>query len=278
MNEKKPSVLFVCVHNAGRSQMAAGWLRELAGDWIEVRSAGSMPAEQINPIAVEAMAEVGIDIAAEQPKVLTTEAVQDSDVVITMGCGDACPFYPGKRYEDWKLDDPAGKGIEAVRPIRDEIRTRIEKLVDELLGPVDERVPSVLFVCVKNGGKSQMAAALMRQVAGGSVDVHSAGTAPGTAINALSAASVAEVGASMAGERPKPIDPDLLRAVNRVVVIGDEAVVEPVPGMTGTIETWTLDEPSARGIEGEERMRLVRDELAERVRRLAADLAVPSAV
>jgi protein-tyrosine-phosphatase len=278
MNEKKPSVLFVCVHNAGRSQMAAGWLRELAGDRIEVRSAGSMPAEQINPIAVEAMAEVGIDIAAEQPKVLTTEAVQDSDVVITMGCGDACPFYPGKRYEDWKLDDPAGKGIEAVRPIRDEIRTRIEKLVDELLGPVDERVPSVLFVCVKNGGKSQMAAALMRQVAGGSVDVHSAGTAPGTAINALSAASVAEVGASMAGERPKPIDPDLLRAVNRVVVIGDEAVVEPVPGMTGTIETWTLDEPSARGIEGEERMRLVRDELAERVRRLAADLAVPSAV
>ena len=128
-----PAVLFVCVHNAGRSQMAAGFLREIAGDRIEVRSAGSLPADQINPVAVAAMAELGIDIAAEQPKVLTTEAVQDSDVVITMGCGDACPFFPGKRYEDWALDDPAGQGIEAVRPIRDEIRRRIQELVGELL-------------------------------------------------------------------------------------------------------------------------------------------------
>lgn len=128
-----PSVLFVCVHNAGRSQMAAGFLRDIAGDRIEVRSAGSMPADQINPIAVEAMGELGIDITAEQPNVLTSEAVQASDVVITMGCGDACPFFPGKRYEDWKLDDPAGQGIDAVRPIRDEIRSRIEKLVAELL-------------------------------------------------------------------------------------------------------------------------------------------------
>ena len=128
----KPSVLFVCVHNAGRSQMAAGFLRDIAGDRIDVRSAGSMPADQINPIAVDAMAEVGIDITAEQPKVLTTEAVQASDVVITMGCGDACPIFPGKRYEDWKLDDPAGQGIESVRPIRDEIRGRIEQLVKEL--------------------------------------------------------------------------------------------------------------------------------------------------
>jgi len=129
----KPSVLFVCVHNAGRSQMAAGFLRDIAGDRIEVRSAGSMPADQINPIAVEAMGELGIDITTEQPKILTTEAVQASDVVITMGCGDACPFFPGKRYEDWKLDDPAGQSIDAVRPIRDEIRARIEKLVDELI-------------------------------------------------------------------------------------------------------------------------------------------------
>ncbi|AZS46362.1 MULTISPECIES: arsenate reductase ArsC [Microbacterium] len=128
-----PSVLFVCVHNAGRSQMAAGFLRDIAGDRIEVRSAGSMPADQINPTAVEAMQELGIDITAEQPKVLTTEAVQASDVVITMGCGDACPFFPGKRYEDWKLDDPAGQGIDAVRPIRDDIRARIEQLVSELL-------------------------------------------------------------------------------------------------------------------------------------------------
>ncbi|UPL14820.1 arsenate reductase ArsC [Microbacterium galbinum] len=129
----KPSVLFVCVHNAGRSQMAAGFLREIAGDRIEVRSAGSMPADAINPVAVEAMNELGIDITAEQPKVLTTEAVQASDVVITMGCGDACPFFPGKRYEDWTLDDPAGQGIDAVRPIRDEIRARIETLVSELV-------------------------------------------------------------------------------------------------------------------------------------------------
>ncbi|WP_125100225.1 arsenate reductase ArsC [Leucobacter chromiireducens] len=130
---QKPSVLFVCVHNAGRSQMAAGYLRHLAGDRVEVRSAGSMPADQINPVAVEAMREEGIDITAEQPKVLTTEAVQDSDVVITMGCGDACPFFPGKRYEDWKLDDPAGQGIDAVRPIRDDIKARIETLLAELL-------------------------------------------------------------------------------------------------------------------------------------------------
>ena len=128
-----PSVLFVCVHNAGRSQMAAGLLAELAGDRIEVRSAGTQPAEQINPVAVEAMAEVGIDIAAEQPKILTAEAVQDSDVVITMGCGDACPFFPGKRYEDWKLEDPAGQGIESVRPIRDDIKARVETLLAELL-------------------------------------------------------------------------------------------------------------------------------------------------
>ncbi|MFC5828648.1 arsenate reductase ArsC [Nonomuraea insulae] len=130
----RPSVLFVCVHNAGRSQMAAGWLSHLAGDRIEVRSAGSAPAGQVNPVAVEAMREVGIDITAEQPKILTVDAVEASDVVVTMGCGDACPIFPGKRYEDWKLDDPAGQGIEAVRVIRDQIRTRIDKLIGELTG------------------------------------------------------------------------------------------------------------------------------------------------
>ncbi|HWK92926.1 MAG TPA: arsenate reductase ArsC [Luteimicrobium sp.] len=127
-----PSALFVCVHNAGRSQMAAGYLRALSGGAVEVRSAGSMPAEQVNPVAVEAMLEEGIDIRAERPKVLTTEAVQASDVVITMGCGDACPIFPGKRYEDWDLDDPAGQGIDAVRPIRDEIRARVLVLLGEL--------------------------------------------------------------------------------------------------------------------------------------------------
>ena len=129
MTTSKPSVLFVCVHNAGRSQMAAGYVHHLAGDRIDVRSAGSAPADQINPVAVAAMAEEGIDITGELPKILTTAAVQASDVVITMGCGDTCPYYPGKRYEDWVLDDPAGQGIDAVRPIRDEIRRRIEQLI-----------------------------------------------------------------------------------------------------------------------------------------------------
>jgi arsenate reductase len=129
---QKPSVLFVCVHNAGRSQMAAAFLTSLSEGAIEVRSAGSQPAEKINPAAVAAMAEVGIDMSAEVPKVLTTEAVKDSDVVITMGCGDECPFFPGKRYEDWVLEDPAGKGVESVRPIRDEIKGRIEELIASL--------------------------------------------------------------------------------------------------------------------------------------------------
>jgi len=129
----KPSVLFVCVHNAGRSQMAAAFLTQLSGGAVEVRSAGSEPAEQVNPAAVDAMAEVGIDITAERPKILTTDAVKASDVVITMGCGDTCPFYPGKRYEDWVLEDPAGKGVDAVRPIRDEIRNKVETLIGQLL-------------------------------------------------------------------------------------------------------------------------------------------------
>jgi len=129
----KPSVLFVCVHNAGRSQMAAGFLRELGAGKIEVLSAGSAPADSINPSVVAAMNELGIDISAEQPKILTTESVQVSDVVITMGCGDVCPIFPGKRYEDWKLEDPAGQGVDAVRPIRDEIKARIEVLISELL-------------------------------------------------------------------------------------------------------------------------------------------------
>lgn len=129
----KPTVLFVCVHNAGRSQMAAGYLQSIAGDRIEVRSAGSEPKDQINPVAVEAMREEGVDITGNTPKLLTVDAVKESDVVITMGCGDACPIFPGKRYEDWELDDPAGEGIDAVRRIRDDIRVRIENLVAELL-------------------------------------------------------------------------------------------------------------------------------------------------
>jgi arsenate reductase len=130
---EKPSVLFVCVHNAGRSQMAAAFLTRSAGERVEVRSAGSAPADAVNPAVVEAMAEEGIDVSGEIPKVLTVDAVQASDVVITMGCGDTCPVFPGKRYLDWTLDDPAGQGVEAVRPIRDEIRKRIEGLIAEIL-------------------------------------------------------------------------------------------------------------------------------------------------
>ena len=128
----RPSVLFVCVHNAGRSQMAAGWLTHLASGAVEVRSAGSAPAERVNPAVVAAMAEVGIDISTQTPKILTPDAVQASDVVVTMGCGDACPIYPGKRYLDWVLPDPAGQGIDAVRPIRDEIKARVQTLLTEL--------------------------------------------------------------------------------------------------------------------------------------------------
>lgn len=130
--KKNPTVLFVCVHNAGRSQMAAGYLKHLAGDRVQILSAGSIPAESINPIAIAAMLEEGIDISGAQPKLLTDETVELSDVVITMGCGDACKFYPGKRYEDWKLEDPAGQGIESVRGIRDEIRSQVVELVAEL--------------------------------------------------------------------------------------------------------------------------------------------------
>ena len=132
MTDPRATVLFVCVHNAGRSQMAAGYLQHLAGDRIQVLSAGTEPADQVNPSAVEAMKEEGIDITQNTPTLLTTEAVRESDYVITMGCGDACPIFPGKKYLDWPLDDPAGKGVEAVRPIRDDIKGRIEALIAEI--------------------------------------------------------------------------------------------------------------------------------------------------
>ena len=134
MTSNRPSVLFVCIHNAGRSQMAAAYTHHLSDGAVEVRSAGSAPADTINPAVAAAMREDGIDIAHEKPKILTTDAVEASDVVITMGCGDPCPYYPGKRYEDWVLEDPAGQGVEAVRPIRDQIKSRVQELVDDLIG------------------------------------------------------------------------------------------------------------------------------------------------
>jgi arsenate reductase len=140
----KPSVLFVCVHNAGRSQMAAGWLNHLATDAIDVRSAGSEPADRINRVAIDAMREVGIDITTEVPKILTADSVERADVVITMGCGDTCPIYPGKRYEDWDLPDPAGQPIEVVRQIRDQIKARVQTLVAELLTAPTHHAKGVL--------------------------------------------------------------------------------------------------------------------------------------
>src|SRR3954454_1837513 len=140
--DHKPAVLFVCVHNAGRSQMAAGWLKKLAGDRVEIWSAGSAPADQVNPAAVEAMREVGIDISGETPKILTTDSVSRADVVVTMGCGDTCPYFPGKRYEDWNLIDPAGQPIDVVREVRDDIRDRVEALVADLLTAAPVKHPS----------------------------------------------------------------------------------------------------------------------------------------
>ncbi|RIJ51702.1 arsenate reductase ArsC [Clavibacter lycopersici] len=136
-----PTVLFVCIHNAGRSQMAAGYMRELSGGAVQVRSGGSEPGDQINPVAIQAMAEEGIDISRAVPQLMTTEQVKDSDVVITMGCGDVCPIFPGKRYEDWELTDPKGKGLDEVRPIRDDIKGRVEALLAELLPATGRPLP-----------------------------------------------------------------------------------------------------------------------------------------
>ena len=272
---KVPSVLFVCVHNAGRSQMAAALLNHHAGGAVEVRSAGSAPADSINPAVREVMAEIGIDVSREQPKRLTTEAVEDADVVITMGCGDACPVFPGKRYLDWDLTDPAGKTTEQIRPIRDDIDARVRGSARRprrraRAGQPAMSTPSVLFVCVRNGGKSQMAAGLMRKAAGDRVCVHSAGTNPGSTINALSAQVLAEVGADMSGETPRPIDPELLDTVDLVVTLGREAVVEVSPDVE--LRNWDTDEPSERGIDGIDRMRLIRDDIDARVQALLAEL------
>ena len=275
---KVPSVLFVCVHNAGRSQMAAALLNHHAGGAVEVRSAGSAPADSINPAVREVMAEIGIDVSREQPKRLTTEAVEDADVVITMGCGDACPVFPGKRYLDWDLTDPAGKTPEQIRPIRDDIDARVRGLLDDLgvRAGAEQRAmstPSVLFVCVRNGGKSQMAAGLMRKAAGDRVCVHSAGTNPGSTINALSAQVLAEVGADMSGRRPTHRS-RTARTVDLVVTLGREAVVEVPPDVE--LRNWDTDEPSERGIDGIDRMRLIRDDIDARVQALLAELTPTS--
>lgn len=277
----RPAVMYVCVHNAGRSQMAAAWTRALGGDRLEVRSSGSQPADAVNPAAVEAMAEVGIDVGAVSPRVLTRQDMEVSDVVVTMGCGDECPYVPGVRREDWALDDPAGQPVEAVRPVRDEIRTRVEEMLRSLgVEPMswprpDERV--VTFVCNSNRGKSQMAAGLMRARGVAGVQVLSAGVAAAArdaGVNGESAESLAAAGASLAGEHPKQLTPELAAATDVLVFVGG---AQPGPELEGhlpaDVRRWTVDEPSERGVEGSERMALIRDEIAAKVDQLAAELA-----
>lgn len=276
----RPAVMYVCVHNAGRSQMAAAWTRALGGDRIEVRSSGSQPADAVNPAAVEAMAEVGIDVGTVSPRVLTREDMEASDVVVTMGCGDECPYVPGVRREDWVLDDPAGKPVEEVRPVRGEIRRRVEEMLRSLgIEPMpwprtDQRV--VTFVCNSNRGKSQMAAGLMRRLAAPGVQVLSAGVAAAArdaGVNGESAESLTAVGASLAGEHPKQLTPELAAASDVMVFVGG---AQPGPELEGRlpddVRRWSVDEPSERGLEGAERMAALRDDIDGRVQALADEL------
>ena len=267
----KPTVLFLCTHNAGRSQIALGYFTHMAGEDAVAWSGGSEPGHEINPSAIEAMAEVGIDITGEFPKPWTDEIVQAADVVITMGCGDACPIFPGKRYENWELPDPAGQSVDAVRPIRDDIEERVRRLLDELgvaatltmmCEPTD--TPSVLFVCVKNGGKSQMAAGLMRSIAGDSVHVYSAGTQPGTSINSLSAQSLDGGRRRHHATRCRSPSTPSSFAMSTSWSPSDARPTSSRSPDT-RFENWDTDEPSERGIDGIERMRLVRDDIATRV-------------
>ena len=276
----RPAVMYVCVHNAGRSQMAAAWTRALGGDRIEVRSSGSQPADAVNPAAVEAMAEVGIDVGTVSPRVLTREDMEASDVVVTMGCGDECPYVPGVRREDWVLDDPAGKPVEEVRPVRGEIRRRVEEMLRSLgIEPMpwprtDQCV--VTFVCNSNRGKSQMAAGLMRRLAVPGVQVLSAGVAAAArdaGVNGESAESLTAVGASLAGEHPKQLTPELAAASDVMVFVGG---AQPGPELEGRlpddVRRWSVDEPSERGLEGAERMAALRDDIDGRVQALADEL------
>ncbi|GFG62494.1 hypothetical protein MMUR_66300 [Mycolicibacterium murale] len=277
ISDGKPTVLFLCTHNAGRSQMALGFFTHLAGDSAVAWSGGSEPGDHINPSAVAAMTEVGIDITGEFPKPWTDEIVQAADVVITMGCGDACPIFPASATRTGSCPTLPARTSMRCAPSVTTSKNVSGAYSPTSTSPPDRAepmteltTPSVLFVCVKNGGKSQMAAGLMRQLAGDTVIVHSAGTKPGSSINDLSAQALLEVGVDITAETPKPVDYELARDVDVVVTLGREAQLDPLPGMR--VENWDTDEPSERGIDGIERMRLVRDDIAVRVRQLHATL------
>ena len=357
---KVDEVLFVCIHNAGRSQMAAALLARHGGDRVVVRSAGTAPAETINPAVVEVMAEIGIDLHANgaHPKRLDEAAVQASDVVITMGCGDECPFYPGKRYLDWALPDPAGQGVDAVRPIRDEIDRRVRQLLAELDNPpapaddgrqlrsvhvdslpleqqhlvrraaanlerefagtfgretverfiadsfeqlvptakvtnflpllterfarerlralakvegIGSSTPGVLFLCVHNAGRSQMAAAWLRHLGDDRVTVWSGGSEPVSTINPAVTEAMAEVGIDVSQEFPKPWTDEVVRAADVVVTMGCGDACPLYPGKR--YEDWELADPAGRTVAD---VRPIRDEIRARVEALLASLDVPA--
>ncbi len=355
MPEPVPEVLFVCVHNAGRSQMAAALLDRHAHGRVIVRSAGTAPADTINPAVVDVMREVGIDLAAAGavPKSLTDAAVRASDVVVTMGCGDTCPYYPGIRYVDWALDDPAGRTPAEIRPIRDEIERRVLDLLDELIderrsrmttdlnslslaqlnlvktstgrlkdefagifaaetierfiadsldqllgtakittwvpilverftrdrlkalakveGKLTTTVPSVLFLCVHNAGRSQMAAAWLKRLAGDRVIVYSGGSMPESEVNPAAIDAMAEIGIDIRSEFPKPWTDEIVRAADVVITMGCGDACPIFPGKK--YEDWEVPDPAGVDVTA---VRAIRDDIGQRVRHLIDELELTS--
>jgi arsenate reductase len=281
-----PQVLFVCVANAGRSQLAAALLHHHAGDTVLVRSAGSAPAADVHAAVRPLLAELGTDAEAVFPKPLTDDAVRAADVVITMGCGDTCPVLPGKRYEDWVVGDPALASPEGARAIRDDIDARVRALLSDLLPTTPEEhpmtettttdqtptgtdKPSVLFVCVHNAGRSQMAAGFLTALAGGAVEVRSAGSAPADQINPAAVEAMLELGIDIRAEKPKILTTDAVRASDIVITMGCGDTCPFFPGKR--YEDWVLEDPAGQGVEA---VRPIRDEIRARILTLLGELGV----
>ncbi len=263
-----PRVLFVCVQNAGRSQLAAGILRQLAGERVVVRTAGSAPARDVRAAIVAVLDEIGIALGGEFPKPLTDEAVQAADVVVTMGCGDACPVFPGRRYLDWDLEDPVGKPLAAVRAIRDDIDGRVRALLPELKrGPTMSEKPTVLFVCVHNAGRSQMAAGYLQSLAGERIEVLSAGSEPKDRLNPVAVTVMAEEGIDIATNTPRLLTVDAVREADVVITMGCGDACPVFPGKR--YEDWRLDDPAGQDADT---VRRIRDEIRSRVEALVAEL------
>jgi protein-tyrosine-phosphatase len=290
-----PELLFVCVHNAGRSQMAAALAEHLSARRVHVRSAGSAPAGEVNPVVIQVLAERGITLDAPYPKPLSDNVVRAADVIITMGCGDACPIFPGKRYEDWPVADPADQPTETVRDIRDDIQARSRPCCatsstdQPHLTDIDEPAlwhketpyvmttdqntqavrPSVLFVCVHNAGRSQMAAAYTRQLSGGAVEVRSAGSEPADQVNPAVREALLEEGIDISAEVPKILTTNAVQASDVIITMGCGDTCPIFPGKRH--EDWVLDDPAGQGVDA---VRPIRDEIKQRVRQLLASLDV----